>query len=58
LHAAPSTAQHLPWAQESDVQHSALVVQEPPAGAQSVQIPLLQMLEQQSLARLHVEPAS
>jgi hypothetical protein len=56
-HAAPSGAQHSPAWQDSGVQHWALVVQLPPAGAQSVHTPALQMFEQQSLASVHAEPA-
>jgi hypothetical protein len=56
-HAAPSGAQHWPAWHESGVQHSALVVQLPPAGAHSVHTPALQMFEQQSLASVHAEPA-
>lgn len=54
-HAAPSGAQHCPDSQARGLQHSALVVQLVLAGAHAAQVPALQMLEQQSLAREHVE---
>ncbi len=54
---APSTEQHWPDSHESGLQHSALVVQEPPADEQGAQVPALQMFEQQSLANEQLEPS-
>jgi hypothetical protein len=54
VQAPPVFTQHAPPLQVLPRQHSAVVVHAVPALLQGWHEPLLQMFEQQSLARLHV----